>query len=208
VTEPIKEVPTVEMIIPEVPEGYIIFDLRNKPGMLSVGTRNHFSLEKLMGYAPYEIDFYTAIQWLNEEYKYTGDKATLRYCGEWTSEDAKLLAEIDEVQEEFCGDMGMSVEDWNDIQLPLGSDLCEALRREDPFVEPASLFDASEEDLESYRRIERRERRAKNRARDQRRREARETKEMNTDIPVIWDNPSMQTEEDLAMVRGALVKKF
>lgn len=190
-TEPIKEVLTVEMIIPRVPDGYIIFDLRNKPGMLSVGTRNHFSLEKLMGYAPYEIDFYVAIQWLNDEYQNTGEKASLQYCGEWTNEDTKLLAEIDEVQEEFYGDMGMSVEDWNDIQLSLDADLCEILGREEDLVEPASLFDASEEDLESYRRTERRERRAENKARDQRRREARELK---TDIPVIWNKHGCGTE--------------
>ncbi len=179
---PIKEVLTTEMIIPEVPEGYIIFDLGNKPGLLSVGTRGHFSLEKFMGYAPYEIDLYTAVQWLNDEYRDVGDKATLRYCGDWTEEDEKLLVEISEAQEEICEEIGVSVEEWQDDQVAFVGE--QETVKEDPFVQCASLFDMDEEDLKSHRRWERHEKRIKNKIRDQERREARE---MKTDIPIIWD---------------------
>jgi hypothetical protein len=72
---------TKEMVIPIVNDDEIIFGLRDKPGVLFVGTRNYFNIERINGHGPYEISWEQAVTTLNSN-DWFGKKPELKYYEE------------------------------------------------------------------------------------------------------------------------------
>jgi hypothetical protein len=83
--------PTKKMIVPVIPKGWIIYDLESAPGLITIGTTNHFVADRINGHQPFEITWEDAVRWLNDEHPITGSKATLCRYGEWTDKNQDYL---------------------------------------------------------------------------------------------------------------------
>jgi len=131
---------TKKMIVPSIPEGQFIFELRDMPGVIHVGSQGHFTLREVYGYGPRLITFEDTVQWLNREYLNTGKKATIRYCKEWKDTDQAMLEKLLRYQIALVD----SLDDDVPIIVEIDADLPPIQTKEDLAMVGAALKEIAE----------------------------------------------------------------